>query len=218
MSALAHRSATERPPAKDRLTISSGVSNSYVMGTSLFAQLHMVKRLFATRPSAGECALILGMNGDDREAVRQFLLTAAAAMQTDLTGLARAAGMAPSTVTRFVNNPDTKHVPSTRTLLKISKVSGVPMPDSRPRELSRGQQVRILAAVAEAVGLTLPEAALLAGVSDVARLNDWIDVIRNLPATAQDQALEMLRGVAETIGAAKQESGPSESLGRRRNS
>jgi transcriptional regulator with XRE-family HTH domain len=43
----------------------------------------------------------------------------------DATGLARKAGLAPSTLTRFLNNQDASHSLSYSTLIKLSAVSGV---------------------------------------------------------------------------------------------
>lgn len=59
-----------------------------------------------------------------RRLVRKMLLA------TGLTPseLAAKAGLAHSTLTRFLNSADAKHTLSFRTLLKLSKVSGVPIP------------------------------------------------------------------------------------------
>ena len=45
-----------------------------------------------------------------------------------LTALAKGAKLAPSTLNRFRNNPDVKHIPSTRTLYAIAEAVGLELP------------------------------------------------------------------------------------------
>jgi len=61
----------------------------------------------------------------------------------DPTGLARAAGIAPTTLTRFLNQP-VKHLLTARTLAKLSKASGLPVPIGSP--LSNPTEQELLAA------------------------------------------------------------------------
>jgi transcriptional regulator with XRE-family HTH domain len=62
---------------------------------------------------------------DERQkSVRDLVERMLAASELDPTGLARAAGLSASTLTRFLNSP-VKHTLSARTLQKLSKASGV---------------------------------------------------------------------------------------------
>ena len=120
------------------------------------------------------------MTDRDRELIRAFMERAAEAVGADLTGLARRAGMAPSTITRFVNG-EVKHLPSARTLLKISAASGVP---------------------------------LFAGTDLPPRVLEWLNVINRIPASLEDHALNMLRGVAEAADRTEKQGGPRKGSGR----
>jgi phage repressor protein C with HTH and peptisase S24 domain len=58
--------------------------------------------------------------------------------ETGMSGaaLAREAGIAPSTINRVLNDPNVKHTLSLRTMLKIEKATGVPIPANllKPRQ------------------------------------------------------------------------------------
>ena len=68
-----------------------------------------------------------------RAAIRSYLDQVMAETRLDLTGVARRAGVQPSTLTRFYNNPDHPHILSTRTLTRISDTTGVPFPGQSPK-------------------------------------------------------------------------------------
>lgn len=129
---------------------------------------------------------------DDETFVRDLILKMAGAVDLDLTGLAREAGIAPSTLTRFMNG-DAKHLPSARTLFKLSKLTHVPIVYGES-ELPDTARIEVLNAVAQALGLSAegkrpPE--------------EWADVIDALPPPARDSALATLQGVAEAIRSKK---------------
>ena len=69
--------------------------------------------------------------------------------ETGMSGaaLARAAGLAPSTINRVLNDPSVKHALSLRTMLKIEKASGVPIPanflKSRQSAVSNGSKIPV---------------------------------------------------------------------------
>lgn len=86
----------------------------------------LVKRNLATRQWRVRSAQILAEMDRDRELIRAFITRAAEVARTDLSGLARRAGIAPSTLTRFMNG-EVKHLPTARTLLKISAVTQLPL-------------------------------------------------------------------------------------------
>lgn len=72
------------------------------------------------------------MNLDDQQAaIRDVLRNMMEATGLDPTGLARLAGVSPSTLTRFLNQP-VKHLLTARTLAKLSQASGVPVPAGSP--------------------------------------------------------------------------------------
>ena len=62
-----------------------------------------------------------------QERQRAFVRAAMEAKGLDATNLARAAGVAPSTLNRFLNQ-EVNHLLSGRTLSAISRVSGIPVP------------------------------------------------------------------------------------------
>lgn len=100
-----------------------------------------------------------------------------AAANTDATGLARLAGLSPSTLTRFMNNSDVKHTLSARTLAKLSAASGVPVPltmveetpDETPHKREIGDRLRL---AREALGYGLREFARLHNI-DFTKLSHW---------------------------------------------
>lgn len=68
---------------------------------------------------------------DDQEirriATRAYIEAAAQAVDLDYTNLARRAGLAPSTLNRFMNS-ETSHILGLRTLRAVAEASGVPVP------------------------------------------------------------------------------------------
>lgn len=68
---------------------------------------------------------------DQREAIRDLVRRMMEKTGLDATGLARAADVAPSTLSRFLYQP-VKHLLSARTLAKLSEASGVPVPVGSP--------------------------------------------------------------------------------------
>src|ERR1035441_4845347 len=80
---------------------------------------------------------------EQQAAVRDLIRRMMDETGLDATGLARAAGIAPSTLSRFLYQP-VKHLLTARTLAKLSRVSGVPVPvgspliDERERALLAG--------------------------------------------------------------------------------
>jgi plasmid maintenance system antidote protein VapI len=78
---------------------------------------------------------------DQQAAIRDLIRLMMEKTGLDPTGLARSAGVAPSTLTRFLNQP-VKHLLTARTLAKLSKVSGVPVPVGSP--LTTGSEQELL--------------------------------------------------------------------------
>lgn len=68
---------------------------------------------------------------DQREAQRELVRRMMEQTGLDATGLARAAGVAPSTLSRFLYQP-VKHLLTARTLAKLSTFSSVPVPMGSP--------------------------------------------------------------------------------------
>jgi plasmid maintenance system antidote protein VapI len=79
-------------------------------------------------------------NDDQQAAIRDLVRRMMESTGLDPTGLAKAAGIAPSTLTRFLNQP-VKHLLTARTLAKLSKVSGVPVPVGSPLTTALEQEV-----------------------------------------------------------------------------
>ncbi len=63
-----------------------------------------------------------------QEAARRFIAAVSAATGWNYTTIARRAGLASTTVTRFMNEPDVRHMLSARSLAKIAAISSVPVP------------------------------------------------------------------------------------------
>lgn len=80
---------------------------------------------------------------EQRAAIRDLVQLMMERTGLDSTGLARLAGLAPSTVTRFLNSP-VKHLLTARTLAKLSEASGVAVPVGSP--LSGAAEHELLAA------------------------------------------------------------------------
>jgi transcriptional regulator with XRE-family HTH domain len=154
-------------------------------------------------------ALFRDVIARDRKTVRDFLLEAAKHAGTDLSGLARRAGLSPSTLTRFVNG-ESKYLPTTRTLAKIAEASGYGTPTlGRP---DRRQFLEAFQKFAAELGVNLAEAAILAG-ADRARLRrtaEWIAMIDRLDAATERRAFDLLRGMTDAPGAAEKEANPRE--------
>ena len=68
---------------------------------------------------------------EQRAAIRALIRSMMEATGLDATHLAKAAGVAPSTLTRFLNQP-VKHLLTARTLAKLSKASGMAVPAGGP--------------------------------------------------------------------------------------
>jgi transcriptional regulator with XRE-family HTH domain len=151
----------------------------------------------------------------DRRAVKDFLVDAAKYADTDLTGLARLAGLSPSTLTRFVNG-DSKYLPTTRTLAKIAAASGYSRRPLGPPDWS--DVLEALGDLASAIGLNLAEAAILGGVPKhrLRRASEWMDLINRLPPSVENNAFQMLSGMIERGSATELDSSPGESSSRRR--
>ena len=63
-----------------------------------------------------------------QEAARRYIAAVSAATGWNYTTIARRAGLASTTVTRFMNEPDVRHMLSARSLAKIAAISDVPVP------------------------------------------------------------------------------------------
>lgn len=200
MPAAAQSSANDKPAALAVASISAAVHRR-AMDASIFAENHHVNSILATRRAPEGCALNQCVMDREREAVRNFLLEATRRLGTDLTGLARRAGLSPSTITRFVNS-ESKHIPTTRTLSKIAMASGLTPPLPHLNGGGDDQTESIIAA-----GHSRP----------IPRMREWIDVISRLPPAAEHNILEMLRGIADATSATQQQPSPRQFTGRRRN-
>lgn len=72
------------------------------------------------------CKLAHMPNGE--QVAREVIARALEKTGWTATELARRAGVAPSTLTRFLNSPEAKHVPSTKTLTKVAEAANVAGP------------------------------------------------------------------------------------------
>lgn len=63
-----------------------------------------------------------------QEAARRYIAAVSAATGWNYTTIARRAGLASTTVTRFMNEPGVRHMLSARSLAKIAAISSVPVP------------------------------------------------------------------------------------------
>lgn len=63
-----------------------------------------------------------------KEVIQRYILSAAEKMNLEPSALAKRAGLAPSTINRFLNDPDYPHIPTLTTLGRIAAASGIPLP------------------------------------------------------------------------------------------
>lgn len=63
-----------------------------------------------------------------QEAARRYIAAVSTATGWNYTTIARRAGLASTTVTRFMNEPGVRHMLSARSLAKIAAISNVPVP------------------------------------------------------------------------------------------
>lgn len=167
--------------------------------------MQTVNSFLAKRPDGAKCALIQSvMSTSDEDQIRDYLRRAAEAIKTDLTGLARSSGLAPSTLTRFVNGKDGKFLLSTRTLAKVARASGLTPPalgSASGAMLSDAERIHALNAVAEALGLPL---------EITPRSVAWLDAVGRIPAALEDRAYNLVAGMAENDAPAQDQGRPSE--------
>lgn len=151
------------------------------------------------------------MPEDLRDAQRKRLAALVESSGLDLSTLARRAGLAPSTLTRFMNG-NVKHALSARTFDKLTAAVGSAAPlEAANNELPKQLRVAAVLAVARVLEVSPGE---IAQPSD--RHREWFQAIERLPATAEDQALQLVRGIGDASAAANQHSRPSERLRSRR--
>jgi transcriptional regulator with XRE-family HTH domain len=153
------------------------------------------------------------METDDQQAaMRTLIRLMMEATGLDATSLARRAGMAPSTLTRFLNQP-VKHLLTARTLAKLAKASGVPVPAGGPisappeRELlaafrsSDEQGKEMLLRLARAVrpttsasqGSKSPDRPLASEIIDSPGEQEWVAFWRGLSDAERVEALRRLQ-------------------------
>ncbi len=146
---------------------------------------------------------------DEQKFVRDLLTRMMDAAGTDRTGLARMAGLAPSTITRVFES-DAKHVLTTTTLFKLSRATGIPLAATAARPQDTVSKVDIVLTVAKSLGVAAEDLAAACAQGFNPRLIEWIDVVRRLPPTAEHHALETLRGIVEATHPAQKNSEPRE--------
>lgn len=151
------------------------------------------------------------MSEELRDAQRKRLAALVESSGLDLSTLARRAGLAPSTLTRFMNGR-VKHALSARTLDKLTGVVGGAAPVDAAND-TLPKQLRVAAVLAVAKVLEVAPGDL---AHSSERQLEWFQAIERLPATAEDQALQLVRGIGDAGAAANQHSRPSKRLGSRR--
>lgn len=203
MPAPRHRSLIDRPAAAALASISAADKTSD-MAQCYLQNSTRVKSNLATRLSAPESAFINAAMTAERALVREFVERAAEAMGTDYTGIARKAGLAPSTITRFMRDTDAP-ILTTRTLGKIAQAAGIPLPSGSVGTAPDEMRLSVLRAVADALGIDISTAAL----SD--REREWLAVVKAIPPTIENQAFDLVRGISETTSPPQQEGGPGKS-------
>ena len=179
---------------------------------------------FLRRDSDGLNVQILqSVMTDEQKFVRELLTRMMEVSGTDPTGLARMAGLSPSTITRFFNS-DTKHTLTTTTLFKLSRATGVSIgvnvPAATPGNLSRSAKVDAVLAVARSLEVSVEELIVASASSGEAgrRIRDWLEIARLFPSIAENNAIEALRGVIEATRSQQQDPEPRETSDVRRES
>lgn len=82
----------------------------------------------ANAPRETRAVVLSARMVDEAQNAKEFIERALAATGLKPYGLARKAGIAPSTITRFLNNPNFKFIPKQATLNRIAEAAGLTAP------------------------------------------------------------------------------------------
>lgn len=220
MPALRQSSPSDMPAALALASISAGVSKPLDIRKPY---LQECTRSSAESRDGRDAAPCAEMHGVDHHIIRDFLRQAAAALDTDLTGLARKAGVAASTVTRIFKDEEGS-LPSWRTLAKVAQASGVPIPsaiatpDQEEILASLAQQLERLDAMLKQAATTIVELAERTSESRQVHaeglpkheLRHWLESLPRVPSAQRNHLLEVVRGIAERSAASQDDPQPSE--------
>jgi len=224
MSALRQSSPSDRPADLALASISAGVSRQLDIRKGY---LQDCTGSSAKSTDGRDAVLCAGMHNVDHRIIRDFLRQAASALDTDLTGLARQAGVAPSTVTRVFKD-DEGSLPSWRTLAKVAQVSGVPVPsalaspgdederlDTMARQMERIDSLlknlmEATASISEMAAKVARTQQMFKDKLPVLELRQWLDSLPRVPSAQRNHLLEVVRGIAERSAASQNDPEPSE--------
>lgn len=116
------------------------------------------------------------MASDIREMQRKWLQDIVARHSTTITGIARKAGLTPTTLTRLMNDPEHQHLLSTVSIGKISRAFNEPVPNfgaSPTIDAYKAAIFNVVSVLVEEGALSNPDNAVLAAET-VIELADWI--------------------------------------------
>ena len=116
------------------------------------------------------------MTGSIRELQRLWLQGIVEKHATTVTGVAKKAGLTPTTLTRLMNDPDHQHLLSTVSINKISRAFGEPVPNfgATPSiEAYKTAVFNVVSVLAEAGAFNNPANSNLAAET-VIELADWV--------------------------------------------
>jgi hypothetical protein len=116
------------------------------------------------------------MTSGIRELQRLWLQGIVNKHTTTITGVAKKAGLTPTTLTRLMNDPDHQHLLSTVSISKISLAFGEPVPNfgAEPSlEAYKAAVFNVVAVLAEEGAFNNPDQATLAAET-VVELADWV--------------------------------------------
>jgi AcrR family transcriptional regulator len=114
--------------------------------------------------------------GDIRELQRVWLQGIVQKHGTTITGVAKKAGLTPTTLTRLVNDPEHQHLLSTVSINKISRAFDEPVPNfgAAPTiDAYKAAVFNVVTVLAEEGAFNNPENAVLAAET-VLELADWV--------------------------------------------
>jgi len=116
------------------------------------------------------------MTSDIRELQRLWLQGIVSKHATTITGVAKKAGLTPTTLTRLVNDPDHQHLLSTVTVSKISRAFGEPVPNfgaAPSLDAYKTAVFNVVTVLAQEGAFNNPDNSVLAAET-VIELADWV--------------------------------------------
>lgn len=136
---------------------------------------HNFARVLASKKVLAQMAAS-NFTGDIRELQRLWLQGIVEKHGTTITGVAKKAGLTPTTLTRLMNDPEHQHLLSTVSISKISRAFGEPVPNfgaTPTLDAYKAAVFNVVTVLAEEGAFNNPANAVLAAET-VVELADWV--------------------------------------------